>query len=79
MKSDDDKLKLKHQKASKKIGDLKRMLDEQNEELERAYQRLNDKDNEIRELKRRLFRESTIQIHYACIVESYRKIIEAMK
>ena len=42
--------------------DLENMLKDQNEELERAYERLNDKDNEIKDLKSKLYKEHEIYI-----------------
>lgn len=61
------------------IQDLKRNRDELNEEIERAYDRLRKKDNEIRELKRQISKQYTITTQYREIVTCLERIIKEMK
>lgn len=61
------------------IQDLKKNRDELNEEIERAYDRLRKKDNEIRELKRQMSKQYTITAQYREIVTCLERIIDEMK
>lgn len=61
------------------IQDLKMNRDELNEEIERAYDRLREKDNEIRELKRQMSKQYTITAQYREIVTCLERIIDEMK
>lgn len=61
------------------IRDLKMNRDELNEEIERAYDRLRKKDNEIRELKRQMSKQYTIIAQYREIVTCLEIIIDEMK
>lgn len=61
------------------IRDLKMNRDELNEEIERAYDRLRKKDNEIRELKRQMSKQYTITAQYREIVTCLERIIDEMK
>lgn len=61
------------------IQDLKKNRDELNEEIERAYDRLREKDNEIRELKRQMSKQYTITAQYREIVTCLERIIDEMK
>lgn len=61
------------------IQDLKMNRDELNEEIERAYDRLRKKDNEIRELKRQISKQYSITAQYREIVTCLEIIIDEMK
>lgn len=61
------------------IQDLKMNRDELNEEIERAYDRLREKDNEIRELKRQMSKQYTITAQYREIITCLERIINEMK
>ena len=61
------------------IRDLKMNRDELNEEIERAYDRLRKKDNEIRELKRQMSKQYTIIAQYRESVTCLEIIIDEMK
>ena len=61
------------------IQDLKMNRDKLNEEIERAYDRLRKKDNEIRELKRQISKQYTINAQYREIVTCLEIIIDEMK
>lgn len=61
------------------IQDLKMNRDELNEEIERAYDRLRKKDNEIRELKRQMSKQYTITAQYREIITCLERIIDEMK